>query len=328
MRRSVQNNLEIVSNCRVSHLLTSLILLVIPSLATAATGGHHHHASAELSSLSCSSGTLAGAGTDACTVTLTGAAGTDGLAVSLSSSSSAVTVPASVTVSPGASSAGFTATATAVTTTQTATLTAVAGGVTKSYALQLTEAAPALTLQSTSVPFGDVTLNTPSTQMVTLTSSGTAPLTISTGKVTGTGFSISGISFPVTLNPSQTATLSIEFDPTATGSATGTVTLTDNASAGSATIALSGTGQTAAAYDVDLTWDAPTSSSDPVAGYKIYRAVSGSSSYQLLNSTVNAPTTYTDTTVANGTAYQYYVESVDASGNQSAPSNTFSVTIP
>ena len=280
-----------------------------------------------LSGLSCSSGTLTGAGTDACTVTLTGAAGTGGLAVSLSSSSSAVTVPASVTVPAGASSAGFTATATAVTTSQTATLTASAGGVTRTYALQLTSSGPALTLQSTSVSFGDVTLNTPATQTVTLTSSGTAPLTISAGTVTGTGFSISGISFPVTLNTGQTATLSIEFDPKTTGPATGTVTLTDNTTAGTAAISLSGTGQ-AASYVVDLTWDAPASSSDPVAGYNIYRAVSGSSSYQLLNSTVNEPTTYADTTVTNGTAYQYDVESVDASGNRSAPSNVFSVTIP
>ena len=223
---------------------------------------------------------------------------------------------------------GFTATVSAVTTTQTATLTASAGGATKTYALQLASSGPALTLQSTSVGFGNVTLNTPSTQTVTLTSSGTSALTISAGSVTtGKGFSISGINFPVTLNPGQTATLSIEFDPTVAGAATGTVTLTDNASPGTATIALSGTGQ-AASYEVDLSWNAPSGSSDPVVGYNIYRAVSGSSSYQLLNSTVNASMTYTDTTVVTGTAYQYYVESVDASGNQSAPSNTYSVTIP
>ena len=189
------------------------------------------------------------------------------------------------------------------------------------------EPEPALKLQSTSVPFGDVTLNTPSTQTVTLTSSGTAALTISAGSVTGTGFSVSGVSFPATLNPNQTATLSIVFDPKAAGAATGTVTLTDNASPATATIALSGTGQ-AASYEVDLNWDAPSSSSEAVAGYDIYRAVSGSSSYRLLNSGINASTAYTDSTVADGTAYQYYVTSVDAAGNQSAPSNVFSVTIP
>ena len=161
-----------------------------------------------------------------------------------------------------------------------------------------------------------------------MTSSGTAPLTISAETVTGSKFSLSGISLPVTLNPGKTATLYIEFKPTATGPATGSVTLTDNTSAGKATIALSGTGEQGASYSVNLNWDAPSKSSDPVEGYNIYRTVSGSSSYKLLNGAKVVPTTYTDSTVASGTAYDYYVRSVDASGNQSAPSNTFSVTIP
>jgi hypothetical protein len=200
--------------------------------------------------------------------------------------------------------------------------------VTETYAISLGAAVPALTVSPMSVAFGDVTLNSPATETVTLTSSGTAALTISAGAATGTGFSMSGMSWPVTLNPGQTATLNIQFDPTATGAATGTVTLSSNASSGSTTaISLSGTGETPA-YEVDLNWDAPSSSSDPVAGYNIYRAVSGSATYELLNSTADGSTAYTDTTVVAGTAYIYYVESVDAEGNQSGPSNTYSVTIP
>ena len=80
--------------------------------------------------------------------------------------------------------------------------------------------------------------------------------------------------------------------------------------------------------EVTLTWDAPTDSSDPVAGYNIYREVGGSSFYQLLNSSLNATTTYTYATVQNGTAYVYYVESVDTQDNQSVPSNTFTISIP
>jgi hypothetical protein len=281
-----------------------------------------------LSGLTCASGAMTGAGTDACVVTLSASAGPGGLAVNLSSSSSAVTVPAAVTVAAGATSAAFTATATAVTTAQTATLTASAGSVTETYAIGLGAAVPALTVSPTSVAFGDISLNSPGTETVTLTSSGTAALTISAGAIAGTGFSMSGVSWPVTLNPGQTATLNIQFDPTATGAATGTVTLSSNASSGSTTaISLTGTGETPA-YEVDLSWDAPISSSDPVAGYNIYRAVSGSSTYALLNSTADGSTTYADTTVVGGTAYIYYVESVDAEGNQSGPSNTYSVTIP
>jgi nitrogen fixation protein FixH len=286
-------------------------------------------ASGVLSGLTCSNSSLSSAGTDACTVSLSSAAGTGGLTVNLSSNNSAVTVPASVTVAPGASSASFTASVLAVSTAQTAVLTATAGGTAKTFSITLNGAAAvsALTLGSTSISFGNVNLNSPATQAETLTSSGTSALTISAASVTGAGFSISGLTFPVTLNPGQSATLYVGFDPTVTGTATGAVTLTSNASPGTATVSLSGAGQTVS-HQVVLTWSAPSSSSDPVVGYNVYRAAGGSSSYQLLNSSADVITTYTDSTVQSGTSYSYYVESVDASGNQSAPSNTYSVSVP
>lgn len=223
--------------------------------------------------------------------------------------------------------ATFTATISAVTSAEDVTLTTSAGGVTETFGLSLGAATPALTLSSTTVAFGDVDLNSPATQTVTLTSSGTAPLILNAGSVTGTGFSISGVGFPITLNPNSTAVLDIQFDPTTSGAVTGGVTLTDNTSTWTATVTLTGTGQ-ATAYEVQLTWDAPSSSTDSVATYAIYRATGTSSSYELLGSTTASTTAYTDTSVANSTAYTYYVVSVDAEGNQSSPSNTYSVTIP
>ncbi len=187
----------------------------------------------------------------------------------------------------------------------------------------------ALTLQSTSVPFGDVTDGSPAYQSVKLTSSGMDAVTVSAGSVSGTGYTISGVSFPTTLNPGQTATLQIEFDPTTPGLSDGTVTLTSNSSAGTtSTIGLSGTGVSTSTYEVSLNWDAPTGTGLPVAGYDVYRAVSGSSTYELLNSSLDTTTTYTDTTVQSGTSYVYYVESVDDEGNQGPPSNDFDVSIP
>jgi hypothetical protein len=199
--------------------------------------------------------------------------------------------------------------------------------VVKTYGITLSVGVAGLTLNSTNVGFGAVNLNTPSTQPVKLTSSATAPLIVGAGAVSGTGFSISGITFPLTLDPGKSAILYIEFDPTTAGSATGSVKLATNSSSGTVTIGLSGTGQVVS-HQVDLTWQAPSSSTDPVLGYNIYRALGGSSSYQLLNSTVNGPTSYTDARVNSGTTYAYYVESMDASGNKSVPSNTFTVTIP
>jgi fibronectin type 3 domain-containing protein len=93
------------------------------------------------------------------------------------------------------------------------------------------------------------------------------------------------------------------------------------------TITLSGTG-TSGSYHVNLAWSAPTNSTDPVAGYNIYRAVAGSSSYQLMNASASAQTAFTDSSVQNGSNYTYYVESIDASGGASTPSGTVSVSVP
>ena len=310
-------------------LLSSLTLSGCGSYAVNGAGANSGSGSVALSDLTCTSGSMTGAGTDTCTAALNAAAGSGGQSVSLSSNNTAVVVPSSVTVAAGASSASFTATISAVSTAQTATLTASAGSGTQTYGISLGAAVPTLTLQSTSAAFGDVTDGSPAYQSVTLTSSGTVAVTVSAGSVSGTGYTISGVSFPVTLTPGQTATLEIEFDPMAPGVSDGSVTLTSNSSTGTtSTISLSGTGMAASNYEVSLTWDAPTGSSDPVAGYNVYRAVSGSSTYQLLNSSPDATTAYTDVTVQNGTAYIYYVKSVDAEGNQSAPSNTYTVSIP
>jgi hypothetical protein len=178
------------------------------------------------------------------------------------------------------------------------------------------------------VSFGNVVLNTPTIQSLTLTSTGTAPVTVNAATSTGTGFTVSGITSPVTLNPGQTATLSVAFDPAAAGAATGQVSITSNSSTGSSTlIGLTGTG-VAASYEVNLTWNAPTSSPDPVAGYNVYRSPSGASSYQILNPSVVTTTAYADETALDGQTYDYIVESVDASGNQSVPSNMAAVAVP
>jgi hypothetical protein len=186
-----------------------------------------------------------------------------------------------------------------------------------------------LSINATSVAFGNVTLNTPATQSVTLSSNGTAGVTVSVAAVIGSGFTLSGAMLPLTLNPNQSATISVQFDPTVAGSASGTLTIVSTSLTNpTTTISLSGTGVAAVAYEVNLSWDAPTSSPDPVAGYNVYRSPSGSGSYVQLNSAVVAGTAYVDSDVQNGQTYDYIVESVDAAGVTSSPSNTAVVPIP
>lgn len=187
---------------------------------------------------------------------------------------------------------------------------------------------PQLTLSPTSLNFGSISLGTPATQTVTLTSTGTSPLTVNAESLTGTGFSVSGATFPVTLNPTIAIKVQVQFDPTVAGTATGTLTFTSNSTTGSSSVVmLSGTG-TAVQHKVTLNWAAPSNSPVPVSGYKVYRAASGSTSFQLMNASADTATDYVDQQVQAGSSYSYYVTSVDGSGAESVPSAKISVSVP
>jgi hypothetical protein len=170
-------------------------------------------------------------------------------------------------------------------------------------------------------------VNASATQSVTLTSSGTSPVIVSSASISGAGFTIIGGSFPITLNQSQTASIQIQFLPTSAGAAAGQLTISSNSLGNNpAVLALTGTG-IALSYSVNLTWDAPSSSPDPVSGYNIYRSV-GSAAFQLINSSLDSQTNYVDNAVTNGTTYNYLAKSVDSEGVESDGSNEITVTIP
>jgi hypothetical protein len=100
-----------------------------------------------------------------------------------------------------------------------------------------------LSVTPASLSFGGVNVgSTSAPQTVTLSNGGKASVTISQATVTGTGFGISGLSVPLTLAGGQSTGFSVSFAPTAGGSATGSVTVTSNASTSPSTIGLSGTG--------------------------------------------------------------------------------------
>lgn len=187
---------------------------------------------------------------------------------------------------------------------------------------------PQLLVSATSLAFGSVPVNSTSTLNLTLTSSGTAPVTVSSVAVKGTGFSDSGATFPVTLNPNQSVTLQVHFDPTSAGAVTGQITITSNSSTGATTqVTLTGTGTTTQ-HEIDLSWNAPSSSADPIAGYNVYRSTDGGTSFTKLNASPESDVAYTDSAVQSGTTYVYQVKSVDASGVESAPSNQISLAVP
>jgi len=186
---------------------------------------------------------------------------------------------------------------------------------------------PQLTLSSSTIGFGNVTVGSASTRSLTLTSTGTSPVTVSADSIAGSGFSILNGSLPAALNPNQALTISLQFLPTAVGAATGTLTVDSNSTTGSkATAALTGTGA-AVPRSVALSWNAPSGSTDPVAGYHIYRAL-GEGSYTRIDSSLDTQTSYSDDTVTAGDTYSYEVRSVDAEGTESVASDSITVTIP
>jgi len=76
---------------------------------------------------------------------------------------------------------------------------------------------------------------------------------------------------------------------------------------------------------VTLTWSPSTS---VVSGYHVYRGTVSGGPYSLLNSTLDAGTSYIDLSVVSGSQYFYVTTAVDASGTESAFSNEASATIP
>jgi len=99
-----------------------------------------------------------------------------------------------------------------------------------------------LSASPASLSFGNVTVGSKSSHTVTLTNSGTASLSVSQAAITGTGFSISGLSLPLSLAAGQNATFKATFAPTTTGSVTGSLSVVSNATNSPATVSLSGTG--------------------------------------------------------------------------------------
>ena len=186
---------------------------------------------------------------------------------------------------------------------------------------------PQLTVNSATLGFGNVSVNTSAQKTLSLTSTGTSPVTVNAATVSGTGFTLVGGSFPVTLTPSQTLTLQIQFLPAANGTQTGQVRVLSDSTAGDLVVALSGTGM-GAAPEVDLSWDAPTNSPIVVAAYNLYRSTGSSGSFSLLTSTPAGTVIYIDRTVTSGNSYSYIVKSIDAAGIESTPSNQINVSVP
>lgn len=101
---------------------------------------------------------------------------------------------------------------------------------------------PVITLSASSLSFGSVAVGNSGSQSVTVSNSGSAGLTISQATVSGQGFSLSGISLPLTLGIGQQATVTVKFSPTAVAADSGSISIASNAPTTPVTVSLSGAG--------------------------------------------------------------------------------------
>jgi hypothetical protein len=99
-----------------------------------------------------------------------------------------------------------------------------------------------LTANPASDGFGSVQVGSRQTVYQTITNSGGTSVNLSQASVTGTGFSISGLTLPATLSPGQSVSFPVSFSPTLAGSASGSISIVSNASNPNLTMGLSGTG--------------------------------------------------------------------------------------
>src|SRR5207249_8958934 len=93
-------------------------------------------------------------------------------------------------------------------------------------ALNASVATGQLTVNPTSISFGDVLVGNSQTQSATLTNSNGANLTISQVWVSGSEFQLSGLGLPLSLAPGQSATFNVTFTPTTSGSVVGAISVT------------------------------------------------------------------------------------------------------
>ena len=164
-------------------------------------------------------------------------------------------------------------------------------------------------------------------QAMSVSNPGTADLTITNIVTSGAGFSISGLSVPLTLPAGQSHAFTASFQPSSASSSIGSIALTNNATSGAYLVNMSGTGVVpASTHSVALSWTASTSIG--VTGYNVYRGTTSSGPYAMVSSSLVAATQYTDTTVQSGQTYYYVVTAVDSSNTESVYSNQAPATIP
>jgi hypothetical protein len=185
-----------------------------------------------------------------------------------------------------------------------------------------------LSVSSSSVNFGPISVGGSGSQQVTLANTGAANATIANVNISGAGLSLAGISAGQVLAPGQSVVLYLSLTPTASGNTSGSVAIASDASDPQVTISLSGSGiaPQPVNHSVTLTWN--PSPSDGITGYNVYRSSVTGGPYLLITSGADPSTSYTDTNVQSGQTYYYVTTAVNSSSVESSYSSEIAVLVP
>ena len=187
----------------------------------------------------------------------------------------------------------------------------------------------ALAASATTLAFGNVKVGASGSQTVTLTNDGTTDIVVSAATVTGTGFKLTAAVSALTIAAGQTHSLQVQFTPTVSGAATGSLSVVSDASDSQMSIALTATGTTGG----------PTITTQPAsksvtagqaASFTVAATGTGTITYQwqkggtaISGATSSTYTIASTTTADNGS--QFSVKVTDSTGNVMSNGATLSV---
>src|SRR5579863_8039651 len=112
---------------------------------------------------------------------------------------------------------------------------------------------PSISITPSLVSFGDVRVKTQTSETIKLSNTSTTDLVISQATISGTGFSISGLTVPMTLPAGMSINFAVFFKPTTTGTSSATISITSNASSSPVTVNLTGAGVIASNPSISVT---------------------------------------------------------------------------
>ncbi len=181
-----------------------------------------------------------------------------------------------------------------------------------------------LTVAPATSDLGRVVVGASKTLPATLAATGTS-VVLSGVTSSSTEFTVTGMSFPLTVPAGQSVPFTLNFAPQATGAASANITFASNASNSPTIEALTGAGVAQPEHKVNLSW---SPSASEVIGYNVYRGTQPGGPYSLTSDALEATTAFSDPSVQPGNTYFYVVTAVDASGVESTFSNEAQAVIP